>query len=323
MNYSDLAAEVSKLLENGEWIERYNKYADKLIKNEGKFKNGYKKFKVKSPLYAYTNVSMSMGGSLEYDLRFSGQSIAIIGVNNDGKVFISTKKKDESNKKYLEIDIKLDNNDWLSANATKFRKHFYDNSSLKGKSPEHSMENKLLAEFKKNRSENKKLCNIQPVRLFDDLFFQMPTPLTASKDVKYSGANGGGIDILSRVKHKNNETRLCVMELKDEYSNSEPPKKVMEQAVAYATFVAHLLRSKSGNKWYKLFGYKDHVPKQLTIDVATLMPKPKESIPLENFGEEIDVFSDTTLKLYSLYFTEENFIGSLKEDMLPHKKNLL
>ena len=44
----------------------------------------------------------------------------------------------------------------------------------------------------------------------------MPTPLSASKkDIKYVRI-GGGIDILARIKHKDNNVRLCVMELKDE-----------------------------------------------------------------------------------------------------------
>ena len=217
---------------------------------------------------------------------------------------------------------------FLSTKASKFRAAFTKEllKKEKGKSREHHVENMLLAEF--GKSTDKKLCNIKPIRLCG-LFFQMPTQLTASKETinLAKKGKGGGIDILARVRHKKKYggRRICVMELKDENKSDEPPQKVMKQAVAYATFIARLLRSESGNNWYKIFGFSNEtVPDELTIDVSVVMPY--DEVRNENFEtiEPIQVAENTYLKLYSLYFIRnENgvreFVGSLKDDIKPHK----
>jgi hypothetical protein len=315
MDYKEVVSDVNGLLASQkEWEERYAAYAKSLSVNENDYRDSRKKFQVNSPLYVYTNITQAKG-TCEYDLRFAGQSVATIKVVR-GKVFISTKNKDKSNKKFFEFTTPLHNTDWNSPDANKFRKHF-KNCEKNGKSPEHQVENRLLAEFRKKlRADDKKLCNIQPVTLFGQ-FFQMPTPFTASgTEIKYSKEKGGGIDILSRIKHLDNKPNLCVMELKDENKAAESPAKVMKQAVAYATFIAQLLRSKSGNEWYRLFGFNSNVPENLTIDVAIVMPA--DTIRNEKFGEELEVCSNTTLKLYSLYFEKDSydFTGSLKDNLL-------
>ena len=90
---------------------------------------------------------------------------------------------------------------------------------------------------------------------------------------KKGGATGGGIDIMARIKHSASDTRLAIIELKDDNNNSEPQKDVMIQALSYATFIAHLLRSKAGNKWWNLFNFSGSVPDALNLDVVSLMPK--------------------------------------------------
>jgi len=62
------------------------------------------------------------------------------------------------------------------------------------------------------------------------------------------------------------------MELKDHNNDSEPPKKVMKQAIAYATFLARLLRSDSGDEWYKIMGVSGNIPEKLIIDTVIFMP---------------------------------------------------
>ena len=119
----------------------------------------------------------------------------------------------------------------------------------------------MLKEFSKSgKSEGKLLRNIQPVTL-GKKFFQLTTPLGASDMKNNDGlpefvncnAGGGGIDILARVVHKGVfGPRLAVIELKDENKDSEPQKDVMFQALAYATFVACLLRSGKGKVWWQI-----------------------------------------------------------------------
>lgn len=328
MNYSEIVKDVNEMLtKKPEWEQRYAKYAQIIQKNESIYKEGKTRFQPKSPLYRYTSYS-KVKGNIEYDIRFCGQSVATVTSQNDG-ISISTEGKDESTKKFFGIEIRLVDEPWSSTEASKFRAAFKKElqKKEKAKSREHHVENILLAEFGKKKSDNKKLCNIQPIRLCG-LFFQMPTPLTASKGtISFAAANGGGIDILARVRHKKKYggRRICVMELKDENKSDEPPQKVMKQAVAYATFIARLLRSESGNNWYKIFGFSNEtVPDELTIDVSVVMPY--DEVRNENFEtiEPIQVAENTYLKLYSLYFIRnENgvreFVGSLKDDMKPHK----
>jgi hypothetical protein len=234
-------------------------------------------------------------------------------------VTISTNGKDDNNKKYFDINEMLKDTDWKSSDAARrFRADFTEELREKSKSKEHRLENFLLNEFGKNASFTKKLCNIQPVRL-SGAFFQRPTPLAASTDVKYANADGGGIDILARIRHRNGEVRLCVMELKDENNPAEPPAKVMKQALAYATFLARLLNSESGEQWYKIYGFKGKMPRPITIHVVALMPKGAGE---ENFETEpeIQVGKTTQLKLCSLYFDENyNFSGSLVDEIRIHK----
>ena len=325
--YERVVNKVNELLtENQEWETRFEDYAKDIQKNKDAYNEGLSKFQVNAPLYRYTKVGIVKDNKLEYDIRFCGQSIATISVKKDD-VLISTKRESI---KYFDDNIpilQLDKENWKSKKSSKFRNAFTEElqKKEKGKSIEHYVENILLAEFKKGKSVDKKLCNIQPVKLCG-LFFQLPTPLLASKgfeELKYAKESGGGIDILARVRHKNNSVHLSVMELKDENTSKEPPQKAMEQAIAYSTFLARLLRSKSGNEWYKIFGFKGNIPKVLIIDATIVMPYDK--IRNTNFEtiNEIYVSDKTYIKLYSLYFQRDKnniqeFAGSLKDDMLPH-----
>jgi hypothetical protein len=325
MNYKEIVNEINILLSDNilEWERRYDGYL-KLIKEKEEIYRS-KKFRVIYPLSLYTSISRIE--NFEYDIRFCGQSIATVTVNDD--VLVSTKGKDPNNKKYFHVDISLENKKtWRDRKASEFRGKFTKElrNIVKLNSPEHNVENVLLEEFAKTGSVDKTLCNIQPIKLCG-AFFQMPTPLSASKEpINYSAHNrGGGIDILARVTHNIKDVRICVMEIKDENKKGESPQKVMEQAVAYATFVARLLRSKSGNDWYKMFGFRKSIPKNLEIDVAIVMPFDEDRN--ENFEkiEKIKVSENTYLNLYSLYYkTIENnvheFWGSLKDNIFPHNK---
>jgi len=314
------------LTDNNEWIVRYKNYAKKIDSNQKQHQEGRTKFRILSPFHLYTSISNLLKNNvLNYDLRFLGQSVANIKIKQGVVIITTNKKKDSSNKKYFHIDVPLKVEKWNSYKASKFRKEFKQCVSDRGHSQEHKIESALLSEFKRKDRSTKALCNIQPVLLASS-FFQMATPIKASLlDISYSNDKGGGIDILARVKHKDNSVKLCVMELKDEYKKSEPPQKVMNQAVAYATFIANLLRSESGKEWYKIFGFSGNVPEILTIDVSTVMPSPGNN-ELEDFSNErIKILDDTFIELYSLYFKDKSkyidgynyeFNGSLKEGMM-------
>ena len=327
--WQGIAEYVSTLLEdNQEWIDRYAGYAKVITDKEDDIMEMRRCFYQRKPLYVYstisdaTNAKTKRKNKIEYDLRFHGQSIASIIVENTEVSLIETEeqhKNTESHFGFKYEKLHSGKTDWDGLEARKFRQVFNGQTkkNLPGKSPEHFLESKLLLEFSKKCGAGKYLHNIQPVKLAG-AYFQMPTPLTASEDKpKYSGRYGGGIDILSRVRCKGK--KLCVMELKDENKAGEPPEKAMQQVVAYAVFVAHLLRSKSRNNWYKIFGFKGNIPTGgLEIIASIIMPG--EGIGFEGLEIKLNKLN-TIITMRSLYFNETardgfEFSGSLRNEML-------
>lgn len=305
---------VNKLLSNNpEWKSRYKNYIMKIEKTTTK--RNRRPFHKPEGISLYSSVSRRDGKA--YDLRFDGQSVGEV-VCGGKKVWLYP--QEENNKKHfkeeyteLQMSKKVE---WSSSEASNFRRFFRNKSkeanSIKLNSPEHRLENRLLKEFaKKTRAEGKVLCNIQPVRLYN-CFFQLPTPLKASDHVpEYSRHNGGGIDILARVKSVDGNSRICVMELKDENKKNESQAEAMKQAISYSVFIATLLRSESGSSWWDFImnrGSKTKpIPEHLNIDVVTVMPEGST----EEFCErEIDLQElSCTLYCHTLYYNSKDYIN--------------
>ena len=94
-----------------------------------------------------------------------------------------------------------------------------------------------------------------------------------------------------------------MIELKDEYTNQEPQSHAMKQAAIYATFIAYLLRSDMGEKWWNAFGLNINIPKSLVIPLVTLMPLPTEKPKDEILGSfTVDGLDDVTLECHSIYY---------------------
>lgn len=331
MNNLDVVKISTKCLgENPEWKSRYEGYSKDM--NLEKYEDDKRKFRKPKGLYMYSCISKVKDCAKYscYDLRFEGRSVGTVTVE-DGKVFLDTLgKKNKENFNFTDIiDEKVE---WVGPVARNFKNHFKNPDTKSNKlQPERCLEEKLLDEFSKStRASGKGLCNIQPVKL-GSMFFQMPTPLSASHhskgemDIKYSGSAGGGIDILARIKDKSRKSKLAVIELKDKNTASEPQKEVMWQALAYATFVGHLLRSESGKYWWEeVFGIKEELSgdKPLEIIVATLMPEPEKGCGCEGELDEIPI-EELNVKLIpqTLYFKmDENmnpvqFSGTFKENL--------
>ena len=297
-------ADVQNLLaQNPEWQDRYLKYAHEIHDNLEEIAEKKKKFHEWKPLHLYMNV-LEAKSQMRFSLRYLGQDVAKIKISNKGNM-ISTKGFDATNAKYFNCPVELDESEWTSIEASKFRGHFSKKEKrvegMGKRNEEHRIESVLLSEFLKKSRQNKKLLHIQPVTLAGIARFQMPTPLGASdmKKLKYSGHSGGGIDIISRI---GKAAKLCIMEVKDENLAKEPPAKTVQQGLAYATFIRELLASKAGEKWWKIFGFTGKLPEKLDIYVASVMPS----------GINNDTtFANTVLKtpkgdfhLHYLYFNE-------------------
>lgn len=332
INFSNrqIVDEVLKTLnDNPEWKSRYEEYANSIIKNTPKYEENSKKFRVPSPLYAYSSITKVKTDSTtcSYDLRFAGQSVGTVTVDKKGNIRLSADENqvkcaidnfDYTQKKGFSFD-------WISVEATEYRRCFFRKSidnTTQIHSQEHRIENWMLAEFAKTQRKQKKLlCNIQPVRL-GGKFFQMATPLSASKhseQPKYSAEKGGGIDILARVKHSSKDHRLAVIELKDENKEGESQAMAMLQALSYATFLACLLRCECGEMWWGIFDRHSKLPETLHIDAVTLMPEGKS--PIGDLApitiEELGV----TIHPHTLFYKADSngnpiqIVGTLKETL--------
>ena len=306
-----MVSKVQRLLiekENTEWISRYAGYAEIINKNLETIRKNKLKFHEWAPLYLYMNV-LEAKGRLVFSLRYLGQDIAKLKVA-PGKITISTKGFDEKNEACFRCTVKLVDNEWQSDKAASFRHHFSNPPKALGlankKNEEHRIESMFLTEFAKKKSKDKILCNIQPVKIAGIARFQMPTPLSAAKvkKVKFVGTAGGGIDIMSRIG-TGNSTKLCIMELKDENKPSEPPSKVILQGLAYAVFIREILRSYSGAKWWKIFGFNGKLPEQLVLNVTCVMPSSVKNNDT-SFGGTIITTGKDSFNLNYIYFNEGN-----------------
>lgn len=330
MDNRTIVENVSRILSEPKnhvkWEKAYVRYADKIEGNSERYDKARKLFRLPKPMYAYSSISLA-SSTLKYDIRAHGQSIGSIQVK-DGIPYLDVPvKKAKKTEEYFRLPCSsIEQKNWSSSKeAAKFRAVFRNWEYRKLKSEEHSIENLLLAEFAKGlRSDNKMLCNIQPVQL-SKCFFQLTTPLKASTHAPSfsmndkGGATGGGIDMLARIKHLPTETRLAIIELKDDNNKKEPQKEVMLQALSYATFIAFLLRSKSADKWWKLLGFSGQMPEFLELDVITLMPKgfseegEKDAISIEPLN--------VTLNPMTLYYELDSghnlqgFSGTLLESI--------
>ena len=310
----DHANNVLRILRDNksEWEERYTKYANIFVSASA----SSLKFRCPGELFAYLNFSTAQKNctnktTAKYFLRYQGQNVADIEVTKkDSKVTFTTYNTNDSNFEYS-TNIKKAN--WRSKIGTQFRKFFatYKKRIDNGRSnEEHRIQNLLFRELSKKTGANKQLKYIQPVKL-QNCFFEMPTPFKASDHTpSYSGNKGGGVDILACVRH-GNSTRLGVIEVKDENNQHESIELVINQAVTYACFIRELLRSKSGQKWQKIFGYTRPiaVPSSgLIIDAIAAMPNiSEEDIKQLASTKHLRVFvEDDYIELHCISFSEEN-----------------
>lgn len=299
------------LQKNNLWNQKYIDYIDKIEKYQSSYIDARTKIKIKDPFMLYFRFSkINNYNTYNFDIRVEGKSVGTISFKGDN---VKISSKHQKNYDAFKIDTRLKNVSIKSEESKKFLKKFEKKEESILHSQEHKIESELLNLFSKNSSKfNDKIINsLNPILLYN-CYFQFKTPLGASKvKTKYAkDGNGGSIDLLCRRTLKDKTQRLCIMELKDENTTTEPPRKVMNQAIAYATFIAKLLRSESGDRWYRFFGLGNKVPKELIIDTVIVL-KYEES-RFENFDELIDICENTKLQLSDLYFIrKENRIGTV------------
>lgn len=307
--FNSVIEETRELLKDfPEWKKRYTGYAKKILDNIDLIKSKRSKFREWSPLKLYLNVTNAKKAfkTCNFELRYLGQTVADLIFRDEPK--LDSKKYRKQNDRDFDCKMLLSMVDWKGNEAKMFRSHFKNREPVRNigtskRNEEHRIESLFLSEFSK--SKDKTLRNIHPVRIAAKIRFPMPTPLSGSNPskIEYSGIKGGGIDILVRTGTGGKATNLCIMELKDENTKKEPPRKVIKQALIYATFIRELLRSNSGQDWWKLFGFSSNIPKKLVLFAACVMPS-NENNDKSFAGMELDVNGDIIIPHY-LYFNEE------------------
>ena len=303
--------ETQLLLEkNSEWRDRYTGYAEKISANIDVIKTVRASFHEWSPLKVYLNITAAKTAknTVNFELRYLGQTVAKLKGSGDTKHKLSTRRYDTNNLRHFDCNIALSNAAWRGEGAKDFRNAFKNrkgarNTGKHKNNEEHRLESLLLTEFSKRK--DKVMRYIKPVTI-GTVRFPMPTPISASNHavLKYSRQYGGGIDILTRTGTGGKATRLCIMELKDENTKREPPKDALKQAVAYTTFIRELLRSNTGAAWWKLFGFGGNIPDSLELYATCVMPSCHNN-DYSFRGMELNIDRDT-IKLHHLYFHEEN-----------------
>ncbi len=305
-----------KLCSNSDWRQAYMRYAEGINQSKGLYKESavfLNKFLPKDLglIRIYSSINLAQKSSVKYDLRIYGQSVASLIIrfdkNNNKKVYLKIDPKQQLNNEnhlHLKTPASLPRKpyEWETNEAQEILSTLigYDGKNANMHSDEHKLETLVLSDLaKKHLKDGKKMPFIRPVVLGGIGFFQMRTPFGASKHrskdyPKYSmrgdnAASGGGIDILARIMHTDSTWRLAIIELKDGNNTKEPQPIVMQQALVYATFIAHLLRDNNcGNLWYNIFRNRDNEvllkeDKEINIDVITMMPP----IPLNKKGNPI------------------------------------
>ncbi len=210
---------------------------------------------------------------------------------------------------------------WNSKEATEFRRVMKGIES-KSTHSEHTIESHLLKRLSSKKSAGKPILGIQPIILCG-AYFQLVTPLKASdveekdivaysKDKNGIDRAGGGIDILARIKNQNNMPELCVIELKDNYTDEEKPTKAIKQAIAYATFLDRLIRSdqSKGDLWYKKILTKNStIKEQIKINAVIAMPYREDGRIIEEdrelAGKKINLKTGDIIELHYLFFDKK------------------
>jgi len=297
-----------------------DKWAQTLVGSQQKILASSKTFHQWAPLKVYLSVSRAAAPRLAFSLRFQGQHVANLVVNDNPQVrplLDIDKKTADTNQRYFEIGL-VGPHGWRDPEAAAFRKHFKNRGpEAQGRSPEHRIEAMFLEQMANGTSMkfNETLKNIQPV-LLGGCPFQMPIPL--SGNTGKPEAKRGNIDIVAR-RGTGKGTKISIWELKRPGVTAQ----AIEQAYIYGVTVLKMLRSKeSGHVWYNdVFGFNGRMPKKLTIECVVAVNLTDCKAKAEKLSEDLRRFvsenslrvGGDTIEFYLANYTEKQ--GSLSIDL--------
>ncbi len=314
MDIKEIVEQSEQLLMNNQnkWTALWNGYAD-TIKNKSKKILGFRKtYREWKPLRIYMSVNDILQNDNELSLRFMGSEVAKLFIDENAKPYLKiSPEKAQFNHKKFSLDIKANDYDWQSKEATEFRNYF---KSLKvAYHHECTLESLILDEMEKGSGDKflGTMRNFRPIELLDTFRFQMPVPLSAHDGKpKYTKGN---IDILARIGSGGN-TNVSILELKKNKRSSNTYKYALTQSIIYSICIRYILRdSKIGDKWWEIFGYKKKMPQKLTLLSVAMIPhqlkdfyeKEVQELNLKNIDSCINMEEDH-IKCGHIFFDQKN-----------------
>lgn len=272
-----------KLNETTHWQKIYAGYAAALLANRERVTQASHTFQVPKPLHRYITIGEAKkpGGALDFDLRYLGQSVGRVRVEDAQapKLIVSEQAAKNSERFGYTLGEIAEENWKTGKKAAQFRafyKGLLERTDTFPRQQEHMVESALFSEMEKLTGDTKQLKFIQPIS-YEGVRLHMKTALTASGsahgicEVAGPGA-GGDIDVFCR-RRIGNRSRLTVIEVKDENISSETFHMAVKQAIAYAVFIRELARSESGQDWMELWGLGNQpLEEGVIINAVAAMP---------------------------------------------------
>lgn len=294
--YQELSTDTS-------WEQRYDEYIDGLDENREKIAAARKLFHGSLGIDFYITFGNAKNGDTVFDIRHLGQSVGCLKIDKENNIKLSVDDEHSANSlNYFGYDVGVINSvNWGTDEKSKlFRKFYKEHSDKAPRQKEHMVESALFTELEKSSSFNKNLCYITPVS-FCNLRFHLKTALKACKsknDEIAISESGGEIDLLARRRVNVGNSRLVVIEIKDENKKTESFDLAIKQAISYTVFLIKLLRGNNGRKWAQILGMPSlSEDDKLIVDAVAAMPH-QDGLEPSFRGEEILVTTKDSICLH-------------------------
>lgn len=258
------------------WKEKHdinsNNWANYLIEGEDKILEASKLVNEAKPLRFYLNATEIGSGDnvIIFSLRYRGQEVAKVKITIAKKeaMLVIKDHHEKTNMDDFHIDTpRTKGIPWDKAGdfRAKFRKLNNKAQSLKR---ECEIESWILEELEGRVGATKFNGTLRNVRhagpTKHEYPIQYPLPLSAHTGTPTDGR--GNVDIL--VRHNG---RLSIWEIKRPGTTENTVRSAVRQAYIYAVTVAKMLRSPSGPKWFKIWGFTRQIPSKLKIEAVVVM----------------------------------------------------
>lgn len=307
MTFEELAKSVDSLWLKNEgfkgmlesWLERIEVKSMRIRDT-----NPRRLIKDRDSLSLYSSVGGKSNKDISFSLRFSGQEVGIVKIENSEALLLISEKHKKQNKLF-NVDIPTGKYEWSSGKESiDFRKQFKNNLNVP-RIPEHDLESRFIKEMK-NPSSSKfggTFKGIQPVTL-SGFPVQFPLPLSASSGAPKESV--GHIDILAR--RRDGGVRISLWELKapGKYSHA-----LSQLSVYSMTLLKMLDDNQYGDRWFKAFGFNRKKPSKLQIEGVICIEEgqgkklEKEKKQLFPDGD-IDSSINRHIKLFVAYYKYSN-----------------